>query len=151
MKVFKTLVFSIILAAVFISQPVLADADRYFQNENNSVLIDKKTDLMWASQDNGTDISWSEGKEYCANFRLEGYTDWRMPTQEELATLYHLEAAESSDYFIMLKIKITACCLWATEMKQDKVASFDFEYGYQDWRHPLSTVETRVLPVRSAK
>jgi hypothetical protein len=43
---------------------------------------------MWAERDNGSDIHWAKAKSYCENYREGGYTDWRMPTQDELAGLY---------------------------------------------------------------
>lgn len=33
-------------------------------------------------------ISWSDANAYCDNLTLYGYSDWRMPTQEELLTMY---------------------------------------------------------------
>jgi len=43
---------------------------------------------MWAAKDSGSDINWANAKSYCKNYRGGGYTDWRMPTQDELASLY---------------------------------------------------------------
>jgi len=43
---------------------------------------------MWAAMDNGAAINWQNAKSYCENHRGGGYTDWRMPTQVELAGLY---------------------------------------------------------------
>lgn len=33
-------------------------------------------------------ISWSDANAYCDNLTLYGYSDWRMPTQAELLTMY---------------------------------------------------------------
>jgi len=66
--------------------------------------MDMKTCLMWASEDNGYDIKWKDAKRYCENYRGGGYTDWRMPTIDELAGLYDYEFAglydESESYQI---------------------------------------------------
>ena len=43
---------------------------------------------MWASRDSGRDVTWQGAKEYCENYRGGGYTDWRMPTYEELEGLF---------------------------------------------------------------
>ena len=142
--------FVTVLTLFFCVSPALAAAeDRFSFIADSTVLMDKETGLMWPVQDNGSDIGWPDAKEHCEKFNLGGYGDWRMPTQDELASLYQLEAAEVSDYYIIPEIKITACCLWAEDTKQAKVASFDFEYGNKDWGYPLSTVDARVLPVRS--
>lgn len=112
------------------------------------VFVDEQTGLMWQGQDNGSDISWPAAKDYCQDLNYAGFSDWRMPTQEELATLYRLQAADSGDYYIVSKVTLSACCQWATDTKKAKVASFDFEYGNRDWGYPMSTVDARVMAVR---
>ena len=112
------------------------------------VYEDTETGLMWQIRDNGVDIGWAAAKDFCGHLETDGFNDWRMPTQDELASLYRLEAANTSEYYILQKIQISACCQWASDVKDPKVASFDFEYGNRDWGHPMSTVEARVLAVR---
>lgn len=55
---------------------------------DNGTVLDTRTNLMWAAKDNGSNINWQNAKEYCENYRGGGYTDWRVPTQDELAGLY---------------------------------------------------------------
>jgi hypothetical protein len=69
---------------------------------------------MWASQDNGEDITWKEAKRYCENYRGGGYTDWRMPTQDEIAGLYDRSEsyqATQRNYNVYLKklIELSSC------------------------------------------
>ncbi|MFZ1011980.1 MAG: DUF1566 domain-containing protein [Terracidiphilus sp.] len=45
---------------------------------------DPGTGLMWAKKDNGSDVSWNQGSDYCTKLRIAGYNDWRLPTIEEL-------------------------------------------------------------------
>lgn len=118
---------------------------------DEAVYKDAETGLMWLGRDNGSDISWPAAKDYCEQLDIAGFTDWRMPTQEELATLYRLEMAESSEYYILHNIHITGCCQWARDVQGPKVASFDFEYGNRDWGYPMSTGEARVVAVRDMK
>ena len=61
--------------------------NRFIANSNGTVL-DTQTDLLWAAKDNGSGINWQDAKKYCENYRGGGYSDWRMPTQEELGGLY---------------------------------------------------------------
>jgi uncharacterized protein DUF1566 len=150
MKTIK-LLFLVTFLIFCVSGMVSAGENRFFVQNDQKVLIDKETGLMWPLQDNGSDISWHEGKEYCESFSLGGFSDWRMPSQEELASLYDLKAAESSEYYIILSIRISACCQWAIDNRKEKVGSFDFEYGNRDWGYPMSTVDARVLPVRNVK
>jgi len=62
-------------------------AERFVDNKNGTV-TDTKTGLMWAVRDNGGDTTWDGAKSYCENYRGGGYSDWRMPTIEELKSLY---------------------------------------------------------------
>ena len=62
--------------------------DGRFIAYDNGTVLDTKTNLMWAAKDNGSDINWADAKSYCENYRGGGYTDWRMPTTDELAGLY---------------------------------------------------------------
>ncbi len=114
----------------------------------DTVFTDAETGLMWQTSDNGSDISWPAAKDYCEQLEYAGFTDWRMPTQGELATLYRVDGAEVSDYYMLPAITVSACCQWAIDKQQAKVASFDYEYGNKDWGYPMSTVDARVLAVR---
>jgi hypothetical protein len=49
---------------------------------------DDATGLIWSVKDNGFDTSWVQASNYCKNLALGGYTDWRLPTQKELETIY---------------------------------------------------------------
>jgi serine/threonine protein kinase len=40
--------------------------------------------LMWTNKDNGKRLSWAESKDYCGTLRLGGYSDWRLPSVDEL-------------------------------------------------------------------
>ncbi len=71
--------------------------DSRFIAYNNGTVIDTLTKLMWAAKDNGENINWADAKSYCENYRGGGYTDWRMPTQDELAGLYDTAKTYRSD------------------------------------------------------
>jgi len=62
--------------------------DGRFIAYSNGIVSDTRTNLMWAAKDNGSGINWANAKSYYENYRGGGYTDWRMPTQDELAGLY---------------------------------------------------------------
>jgi hypothetical protein len=62
--------------------------DGRFIAHDDGTVLDTRTNLMWAAKDNGSNINWANAKSYCENYRGGGYTDRRMPTQDELAGLY---------------------------------------------------------------
>jgi hypothetical protein len=49
---------------------------------------DPATGLMWMTEDNGANVSWNQANAYCSNLRLGGYSDWRLPTIDELQGIY---------------------------------------------------------------
>jgi len=43
--------------------------------------------LIVAMQDEGS-FNWTQAQRKCASFKSEGFTDWRLPTNDELKKLY---------------------------------------------------------------
>ena len=63
--------------------------DGRFIAYDNGTVLDTRANMMWASKDNESNINWANARSYCENYRGGGYSDWRMPTQDELAGLYN--------------------------------------------------------------
>jgi hypothetical protein len=122
----------------------------------DGTVLDTSTDLMWAARDNGSNIKWTNAKSYCENYRGGGYTDWRMPTLDELAGLYDAGKTYKSDcgYDVYLTelIRLTCTAPWASETRGSDAALFLFNLGGKLW-YPQSDdhVVTRALPVRYGK
>ncbi len=131
---------------------------RFIAYENGTVL-DTRTNLMWAAKDNGSNISWQDAKSYCENYRGGGYTDWRMPTQDELAGLYDETITNikppadgcSGGYHLTNLIHLTCCCPWASETRGSMAAYFGFSNGPRHWHDQFFAGSIRALPVRSGK
>ena len=49
---------------------------------------DPDTGLIWQKKDNGFDVNWDFAKETCADLDLGGHTDWRLPSIDELESIY---------------------------------------------------------------
>jgi hypothetical protein len=133
--------------------------DGRFIAYDNGTVLDTKTKLMWAAKDNGTEISWVNAKYYCENYRGGGYTDWRMPTQDELAELYDASlmgyAQQCGSQYGKVKVTnfiyMTCCCPWASETLGSDAGYFSLNHGLRYW-YPQSYVSLgRALPVRSVK
>jgi hypothetical protein len=61
-----------------------------FTPNNPNVVILSAAGLMVQKTDiNGNTVNWSTGNSLCENSTLDGYTDWRLPPQDELAVLYN--------------------------------------------------------------
>jgi hypothetical protein len=110
---------------------------------------------MWAAKDNGSDINWANAKSYCENYRGGGYTDWRMPTQDELAGLYDTAKTYKSDcgfdVHLTELIHLTCYWAWASETRVFWADRFFFTDVYRGWDQRSRDGNGRALPVRSGK
>jgi len=133
--------------------------DGRFIAYGNGTVLDTRTNLMWAAKDNGSNITWQDAKSYCENYRGGGYTDWRMPTQDELAGLYDNSITNtnppkdgcSGGYHLTSLIHLTCCCPWASETRGSMAAYFGFSNGPRHWLDQCYVGSIRALPVRSGK
>jgi hypothetical protein len=46
------------------------------------------SELMWTGKDSGKEVNWSNAMRYCRDLRLAAYSDWRLPTINELRDIY---------------------------------------------------------------
>jgi len=125
--------------------------DGRFIAYEDHIVIDTRTGLMWASRDNGRGIEWSKAKRYCENSKRAGYTDWRLPTQDELEGLSDGVKKNRRGYFVTKLIEITECCLWASETRGSDAAYFRFYDGTRHLYDQSYSYNRRALPVRSGK
>jgi hypothetical protein len=132
--------------------------DGRFIAYDDGTVLDTRTNLMWAAKDNGRNINWTDAKSYCENYRGGGYTDWRMPTQDELVGLYDGSKSRpgtcNRSYNIHVAtelIDITCFWLWNSETRDSTAAVFNFRYGERSWSPQSYVTNSRALPVRSGK
>jgi hypothetical protein len=64
--------------------------------QKTGVARDTKTGLMWCMVDStiaqpGACLTYEEGKHYVDGLTTGGFSDWRLPTPEELAGIYEQE------------------------------------------------------------
>jgi len=136
--------------------------DARFIAYNNGTVLDTKTNLMWASKDNGENINWNIAQYYCGTYRGGGFTDWRLPAIHELMELYDSnkmrpsKCANDCDLGVITTlINISCGYLWTSDKEQtgfrDGAYYINFNDGTQNI-YPLNYYEyLRVLPVRTAK
>ncbi|MBS1562008.1 MAG: DUF1566 domain-containing protein [Bacteroidetes bacterium] len=56
---------------------------------DSDILTDTATSLMWQRTDGG-EGTWAVAKQYCDTLTLGGFTDWRLPTAQELFSINDL-------------------------------------------------------------
>lgn len=156
-KTFRTnslLFLLFILSAVTLSQALAAEGR--FLTLDDGTVQDQKTGLIWASRDNGSNITWSSAKKYCENYTKGGFRDWRMPTASELKSLYAKSPkVKGKDYsqlidMVTTSIKISAPWVWTNRRRSGtKSSAFGFNYGVTRGMHRGTGSNRRALPVRT--
>jgi len=112
--------------------------------------VDPATGLMWAGKDNGKDINWHKATKYCRDLRLAGYSDWRLPTIDELQGISDnsvpaswLAVAGGWRYILYGHAKgglsLTGSSLWSSSRENDDrgkpsgyALQFDFPHAKRD-------------------
>jgi tetratricopeptide (TPR) repeat protein len=129
--------------------------DGRFIAYNNGTVLDTWTNLMWAAHDNGSAISWEIAKSYCENYRGGGYTDWRMPTLNELTGLSDSSKsyrAQYNDVHLTELIKLTIGSCWSSDTRGSDALLFNFWRGtWYGFRNVSDNLGGAALPVRSGK
>jgi hypothetical protein len=127
------------------------DRDGRFVAYDNGTVLDTRTHLMWAADDNGGNINWNDAKSYCGSYIGGGHTDWRMPTQDELAELYDAAKSYTSgcgdDVHLTKLIHLTCSAVWASETQGTASAAFRFRDGQRGWAPVSNGRRLRALPV----
>ena len=67
-----------------------AHAERFAISADGMYVTDHETGLMWA-RDESPRLDYAGAEKHCAELRLGGYSDWRLPTLDELQTIVDRE------------------------------------------------------------
>jgi hypothetical protein len=104
---------------------------------------------MWTKKDNGVPLIDEEKQGYCSKLRIGGFTDWRLPTIQDLRTIY-LEHAFKEN------VQLSSCCELSNTRPSAPACYFDFDLGKPDcsgwWPKDQDDQgdATRILCVRRA-
>lgn len=80
----------------------------------NGTVLDTKTNLMWAGTEAGRElVHYRDAVKYCEGYQGNGYTDWRMPTLDEVETLYNENLTNQHGYHLTNLIDIDVDYIWA--------------------------------------
>lgn len=64
--------------------------------DNGQTLTDNGTGLIWQQEDDDTERNWDDAQSYCADITLDGNSDFRVPTIEELISLTDKQQVDPS-------------------------------------------------------
>ncbi len=149
------------VAMVLLAATAVQAQDRFTDNGDGTV-TDHKLNLMWSKTDNNGNIDWKQAVrwvKYTFPDTLEKkYDNWRLPTLEELKSLY-VKDAEYDGYEsdcgqrvkIVPDIRISCGWLWTSKVESITATVFNFQRGIYYTDRMVHSRAHRALPVRDLK
>jgi hypothetical protein len=118
----------------------IEEKDR-FQIDAQGIILDTRTGRQWTT-DPGERMTWHQAGEYARTLRSGGFSDWRLPTRDELRRLGSggLDPA----------FKIAGCCAWSSE-SDDSSSAWEFHFGEGRDYWLFTNRHAQALAVRSPK
>jgi|ERR1700674_629062 len=89
---------------------------------------DPTTKLMWAGQDNGSDVDWNSAVNYCKTLRLGGHANWRLATIDELEGIYD-PTQDVNGYHIKGGIRVSGVVWSSSDRLFGEAWGFNFKDG----------------------
>ena len=153
--------FSIMIVCLIFSCHIAKAQDRFTDN-GDGTLTDNKLKLMWSKADNQGDINWKDANAWAkynfANTISTNYDNWRLPTLEELKSLYVADSKYNgykSECGFMVKvvpeIRLSCILLWTSESSTGPGVAFNFNIGNAFAIPSYDITGCRGLPVRNIK
>ncbi len=155
-NILRLLVTSVLASAMTLAHaqpaddPALEPAPTRFEALSDGTVLDRNTNLTWAGQGNGGDISWADAQGYCSAMGA----GWSLPSSDDLLSLY-LPASATQEVCmgklscnITPLIEITGLTFWSNE--SDAAGSW-YVYFADGKKYQVDATNTqgkRVLCVR---
>jgi Protein of unknown function (DUF1566)/Short C-terminal domain len=142
----KLLVFLFCLFLLSSCADSSEEIKKQFQDNGQGIVTDETTKLMWAARDNQQNITWQDAVDYCEQYSIGGYSDWRMPKQVELAALFKAGIKKNGEM-----IAISGERVWAFETDDSKGGFCHFKREGCAWGEKVMSITLRALPVRDTE
>ena len=113
-------------------------------SSDGKTVTDNRTGLMW-QKEYATGKTWQQALKYCEDLSYAGYTDWRLPNKNELASLVNYE---KSGYPYSYFPDMPSSYFWSssTHVRSTNLAwNVYFGYGYVDDLSKISNYNVRCV------
>ncbi len=121
--------------------PLEPSNDPRYKDNADGTVTDLEHGLMWKQRDSYQELkkwmNWKAAQGYIAEMnaaRFAGYDDWRLPTRDELKTLFEKDKIIPWKYYWTTNevhmdpiFGYTSCCFWSSETYKDTYA-WTFNY-----------------------
>jgi hypothetical protein len=146
--------------------PLKPSNDPRFQDNKDGTITDLEKKLMWKQidiyQEEKIWINWDDSQTYLEKFNKEayaGFSNWRLPTREELKSLYEEDKDVPWKYYWTENVihidpifGYSSCCFWSSEVYKDTYAwGYNYIRGrtYPSTRGGPGLSLSTIRPVRS--
>ena len=123
-------------------------------SEDQKVVIDKSTELMWQQTIKSKKFTWYGAVNYCADLEYAGYTDWRLPKPKELLSILdpsiigsstpHIDTtyfpSDGYDFWASKKFAKDTTRAWIVNFKGNNT-----DYTYPQFVHDFSISEEKYV------
>ena len=114
--------------------------------------LDGRTSLLWTARDNQRNVTGDGAHSYCSNLSIGNFSDWRLPSIEELRTIYDWG---SRNYEKTREgVSISNYWIYSSDLRPGnsrEVGIFNFPEGKVEWGHAIGSTQGRALCVRQAR
>ncbi|EGR0753417.1 DUF1566 domain-containing protein [Vibrio vulnificus] len=121
---------------------------RFTISESGLTTYDENTKLTWERDSSRIWMTAIEGKDYCENLELDGYTDWRYPLIKELhsiADFGEFRPAINTDAFLNMPRQSSGIWTFPVSNHPDHAWHIGFPDGHTMGQHTASTKLTRCV------
>ncbi len=94
-----------------------------------SMVRDNNTGLVWEAKTNGNKSDWQDAVNYCSSLNLRDFSDWHLPTRQELQTIVDYgkyNPAIDTKYFP----DTVSGGYWSSSTYKEYAWLVNFSYGY---------------------
>ena len=116
----------------------------YIDNGDGTV-TDTETGLMWQQNTAPDTYSWKQALAYCKNLDFASYTDWRLPTAKELASLVDTSLYNPAINSTFFPGTVASAYWSSTWFNSENARYVDFKNGYVVWNYNYSQNYVRAV------